>query len=72
MSRNVDVSEFARRVERLCDYLLDKVRNEKGMDGSSDLRVIQNIKEDATDLALFHGAPVSANLEGLSDYMKGA
>ena len=72
MSKNIDVAEFASRVERLCDYLLNKVRDEKAMDGSSDLRVIHDLRNDAADLSLGHGAPVSANLEGLSDFMKGA
>lgn len=71
-ANTVDLGEFARRVERLCEYLLDKVEHK---DGSSDIRVIQDLKEDAADihtdqrlLALYGDEP----FVGLDDHMRGA
>jgi hypothetical protein len=67
MSKSVDIQEFARRVETLCDFLIDKAdRN-----GSDDLRVIQDLKEDAADIHM-NKTMVNVTLEGLSNYMKGA
>lgn len=72
MSRAVDVEEFARRVDKLCDFLLNAMRDEGELSGSSDIKVIQDLKDDAIDLSLNHASPVTKKLTGLSDFMKGA
>lgn len=65
MPREIELLDFLRRVESLCDFLLDKV---KFKDGSDDLKVIQQLKEDAADLQVNHD---NINLEGLHTYMRG-
>ena len=62
---NVDIKEFARDVERLCDFLLDKADK----DGSESVIVVQKLKDTAADIQF-----QTANdlLSGLSEYMKGA
>lgn len=65
MTKIVNVKDFAQRVERLCDYILDKTKR----DGSQDLVVLQQLKEDAADLQIDDS---EFSFEGLSDYMKGA
>jgi hypothetical protein len=61
----VDTAEFGTKVERLCDYLLDKVPQKNG---SSDVKAIQDIKEDAANLQT---AEDEVSFAGLSDYLKG-
>lgn len=65
MPRKIELLDFLRRVERLCDFLLDKVEFK---DGSVDIAVIQNLKSDAADLQVNHD---NINLEGLHTYMRG-
>jgi hypothetical protein len=65
MSKEVDITEFARTVERLCDYLLENVEK----DGSKDVVIIQELKEDAANVQVFHS---KANLlKGLDNHMRG-
>lgn len=59
-----DVKDFALRVERLCDYLLDRIDVK---DGSNDIKVIQDLKEDAAN---FQFQDMSL-VKGLSDYVNG-
>lgn len=65
MPREIEFLDFLRQVERLCDFLLDKVEFK---DGSADIAVIQNLKDDAADLQVNHD---NINLEGLHSYMRG-
>lgn len=65
MPREIELLNFLRRVERLCDFLLDKVEFK---DGSTDIAVIQDLKNDAADLQVNHD---NINLEGLHTYMRG-
>jgi hypothetical protein len=62
---SIELDEFARRVERLCDFLLDKIDKKSG---SMDLRVIQDLKEDAANIQ-FGQAISEASFEGLADYV---
>lgn len=71
MTKNVDIKDFARQVERLCDFLIAKKSEETGKDGSDDLAVIEDLKEDAADIQ-FSSQPASDTLNGLDAYMKGA
>lgn len=61
----VDTVDFGVRVERLCEYLLNKVDRK---DDSNDIRVIQDLKEDAANLHLDMQPDIYA---GLSDHLKG-
>jgi hypothetical protein len=59
-----DVKEFAMKVERLCDYLLDKIDTK---DGSNDIKFIQDLKEDAANFQFQSGL----SIVGLYDYVNG-
>jgi len=67
MTKTVDITEFAIRVERLCDFLLAKMEK----NGSSDFMTLQNLKDDAADIQTKKTNVVSEAVEGLSEYMKG-
>lgn len=71
-TKPVDIKEFAIRVERLCDFLLDKIRAEVGRDGSSSQALIEDIKEQAADIHTGRVTTVSKTFEDLVDYMNGA
>lgn len=66
MPKEIDLEDFARRVERLCDFLLDKFPFK---DGSDDIVIIQKIKSDAADLQTV--ANTQVNIEGLHAYIHG-
>lgn len=79
-TREVDLEDFARRVERLCDYLLDRLYEEIGKVDSSEQRILEDLKRDASDLVpQLHGlhlqsseeVAVSRTLGGLDVYMRG-
>lgn len=67
MTNKVDIKDFAIRVERLCDFLLAKM----DQDGSSDVVILQNLKDDAADIQVNNTNVVSETISGLSEYMKG-
>lgn len=67
MTQKVDIKEFAIRVERLCDFLLAKVDK----DGSNDVKVLQDLKEDASHIQFNDTNVVSETIAGLSEHMKG-
>lgn len=65
----IDVIEFARRVERLCEFILDGIEKK---DGSDDIVTLQKIKEDAANIQSSID-PMSINpmsIIGLNDYVK--
>jgi hypothetical protein len=63
--KQIDIIEFANRVERLCDFILDKIPFK---DGSIDQITIQNIKDEAADIQTKFN-PLF--LDGLSQYIRG-
>jgi hypothetical protein len=67
--KEVDVQDFARRVERVCDFFLSRIKEK---DGSADLRVIQDLKEDAADLQFAYNEIGYESLTGLKEFMSGA
>lgn len=69
--KTLDIREFAERVERLCDFFLNRVSEETGRTGSDDIKVIEDIKEDAADIASDRVKIGSETLFGLSEYMAG-
>lgn len=69
--KTIEIKTFARRVERLCDYLLVKQNGEIGRADLDDLKVIEDLKNDAADIQFNRVHMVSENFRGLSDYMKG-
>lgn len=71
MTRDLDVKEFAQRVERLCDFFIAKIKDEDN-GKSSDLKVFEDLKEDAADIQCDKGALLNSVLGGLDGYMRGA
>jgi hypothetical protein len=64
-----EIRQFAERVERLCDYLLDRVKEK---DGSPDLNVIVDLKEDAANLQFdLDKVAIFDAFSGLHNYVHG-
>lgn len=76
-SREIEIKDFARRVERLCDFILaheDKVKNESKKEKDEelkDLAVIQDLKEEAADIQFDRVSLGFKIITGLDDYMNG-
>jgi hypothetical protein len=66
-SNSVEIREFAQRVERLCDFLLNQVDAENS--GKPDVLVIKDLREDAADIQ-FNRVDIT-KFDGLDDFMKG-
>lgn len=59
-----EVTDFAMRVERMCDFFIDKVSGEIGSD---DLAALHDLKDEASRMQ-----DVPSHLfEGLDKYMRG-
>ena len=69
-TRKLEIKEFARRVERVCDFFLSRVSEEEKRDDSPNLKIIDDLKEEAADIQAYY-ANTSESLKGLSDYMCG-
>ena len=67
MSRKIDLKEFARRVEHVCDFFLSRT----DADGSGDRRVLEDLKNDAADIQFDQGILEKGPFVGLDDYMRG-
>jgi hypothetical protein len=65
----VDIQDFARRVERLCDFFIAKIREEGKSNGSDDFIVLMKLREDAANLQFT--AVTSLTILGLDSYMRG-
>jgi hypothetical protein len=66
--KDIDIKEFAIRVERLCDFFISKKIEDTGKDGSEDLKVLEDLKNDAATIQ-FEWKPKT--FDGLDNYMKG-
>jgi len=64
MPDQINVTEFAGRVERFCDFLLSQDNAT-----SDDVNVIQKLKEDAANLQF--QVDKTLTLKGLDEYMRG-
>jgi hypothetical protein len=69
-TRKLEITDFARRVERLCDFFLNQVSREGQRDDSPNLKVLDDLKEEAADIQTYY-KETSESLKGLNDYMKG-
>jgi hypothetical protein len=65
--KRMEIKEFARRVEHLCDFFLSKTER----DGSKDRKIIEDLKEDAADIQFDQVEIASGVFTGLNDYMVG-
>jgi len=61
----VSLEDFARRVERLCDFLLSKTER----NGSDNVAVLEKLKDEAADFQ--QQVEVDVDIDGLKDYMSG-
>lgn len=67
-TEQIAVKDFAARVERLCDYFLSKIER----NGSSDRKVLEDLKEISADIQFDRVEVVGINsIEGLHDFMLG-
>jgi hypothetical protein len=64
---DVDIKEFATRVERFCDFLLDQIEEKTGTEGQV---FIQDLKRDAADIHL-NSRLYGITLSGLDDHIRG-
>jgi len=64
MPTKINVTEFAERVERFCDFLLAQ-----DIVTSDDVNVIQKLKEDAANVQF--QVETNITLKGLDEYMRG-
>ena len=67
MSRKIEIKDFAKRVEHVCDFFLSKSE----ADGSNDRKVLEDLKEDAADIQFDQAEINSGAYIGLDDYMRG-
>lgn len=67
----VDIKKFAERVERLCDFLLDKMSIETGLTGSESQKILEDLKDDAANIKMFGGRMAEKTLDGLHEFMRG-
>lgn len=65
MYNDDDIKDFAERVERVCDFFLAKIER----DGSHDVRVIEDLKNDALHIQSSRN-PLNL-VTGLDDFMRG-
>lgn len=72
MTTTIEIKDFARRVERLCDFFLSKISEENGRDGSPDVKVLEDLKNISADIQFDQVQIISNSIEGLRDYMNGA
>jgi hypothetical protein len=73
-TEKIDIEDFARRTERLCDFFLAKIEEQIGKNESGDLKVIEDLKEEAANIQFLyiHGRLGAAEtVSGLHDYMNG-
>lgn len=59
-----EIRKFAERVERLCEYLLDRMAR----DGTDDHRAIDDLRQDASLLHDYEGPPLA--LEGIAGVIR--
>lgn len=59
-----ELREFAEKVERVCDFLIDKAKD-ADID-ANDLRVLQDLKEKAANIHMGTDK-IDIGLQGLSD-----
>lgn len=69
---DVNIQEFARDVERVCDFVIAKLRNQGANVDDADAKVILDIKEKAADIHTGKARITQDMFLGLADYMKGA
>jgi hypothetical protein len=65
--KKLEIKEFARRVEHICDFFLSRTE----ADGSKDRKIIEDLKEDAADIQFDQVEVASGPFVGLDDYLKG-
>jgi hypothetical protein len=66
-----EIKEFAGRVERVCDFLMDRHIRAHGRDGSKDQKIIEDLKEDAADIQYDRVDLGLTSVDGLHDYVNG-
>lgn len=66
----IDIREFARRVEGVCDFFLNRMHEQGLRNGSKDILVLEKLKDEAADIQFHRIEPIVESLDGLDDYMR--
>lgn len=66
--REIDVKDFASRVERMCDFILSQIEEKND---SADQIFIHNLKKDAADIQFNSELSGDIFLRGLDKYIRG-
>lgn len=67
----INIQEFARKVERICDFVIARLKNEGANDDSADFKVIYDLKEQAANIHMRRVKVTGELFTGLADYLKG-
>jgi len=65
--KKIEIKDFAERVEHVCDFFLSRSE----ADGSSDRKVLEDLKEEAADIQFDQVEITSGAYIGLDDYIRG-
>jgi hypothetical protein len=65
--KKIEIKEFAKRVEHVCDFFLSRSE----ANGSSDRKVLEDLKEDAADIQFKQIEITSGAYIGLDEYIRG-
>lgn len=68
MSNNIDIKEFASRVERFCEFILDQMEEKTG---TSEQIFLENLKRDAANIQFTPRLYGDISLHGLDDHIRG-
>ncbi len=67
-----DIVEFAREVERFCDFFLDDLSASNSRDGSPDVMVLEKLKDNAAEIQTYYDKETKTGaIRGLDSYMTG-
>jgi hypothetical protein len=67
-SKQIDIKDFAIRVERLCEFILDQLDEKTG---SPEQILIQELREDAANIQFSPRLHGDISLSGLDDHIRG-
>lgn len=68
MANDIDIKEFAMRVERVCDFILDQMEEKTG---SSEQLIFEQLKHDAANIQFNPRLYGDISLRGLDDHIRG-
>jgi hypothetical protein len=67
-NRDIDIKEFALRVEQMCEFILNQMEEKTG---SPDQLFLQDLQKDAADIQFNPRLYGDISLRGLDDHIRG-